>query len=95
MASAKESMLNTANFYIGKVVTAKNACEAAARNMISAQHDISHNWSGASGNAMDQALNDLRYKINGVYTRLAALESQMRIQVDGIYNSWIEEDPEA
>lgn len=93
MASEKDSMLSSANYYISKVATAKNACEAAAKNMISPQYDVSHNWSGASGNAMSQALDDLRYEINKAYTRLVALESQMRSQANSIYYNWPEEAP--
>lgn len=93
MASEKDSMLSSANYYISKVTTAKNACEAAAKNMISPQYDVSHNWSGASGNAMSQALDDLRYEINKAYARLVTLESQMRSQANSIYYNWPEEAP--
>lgn len=93
MASDKDSMLSSANYYVGKVTAAKNACEAAARNMISPQYDVSHNWSGASGNAMAQALDNLRYEINKAYARLVVLESQMRNQAYSIYNNWPEEEP--
>ena len=93
MASEKDTMLSSANYYIGKVTTAKNACEAAAKNMISPQYDVSHNWSGASGNAMSQALDDLRYEINKAYARLVTLESQMRSHANSIYYNWPIETP--
>jgi len=93
MASAKDTMLSSANYYISKVATAKNACEIAAKNMISPQYDVSHNWSGASGDAMTQALDNLRFEINKAYGRLVALESQMRNQANSIYYSWPEETP--
>lgn len=94
MASAKDTMLSSANYYISKVTTAKNACDSAARNMISPQYVVSSNWSGASGDAMAQALDNLRFEINKAYGRLVTLESQMRNQANSIYYNWREEAPE-
>lgn len=95
MSSEKDTMLSSANYYIGKVTAAKNACESAASNMISPQYDVSHNWFGASGNAMSQALDDLRYEINKAYARLVALESQMISQANSIYSNWPEESTDS
>ena len=94
MASAKDTMLSSATYYISKVTIAKNACESAAQNMISPQYIVSSNWSGASGDTMAQALDDLRFEINKAYGRLVTLESQMRNQADSIYYNWPEEAPE-
>ena len=46
MATDKNAMLSSANYYIGKVTAAKNACDLAAQYMISPQYDVSNNWTG-------------------------------------------------
>ena len=91
MATDKNAMLSSANYYIGKVTAAKNACDLAAQYMISPQYDVSNNWTGASGNAMATALDGLRYEINQVYVRLVVLETQMRSEANAIYNNWPKE----
>lgn len=92
MASDKNAMLSTAKYFIGKVTKAKNACDTASKSMVSPQYEVSGNWSGASGEAMAAALNDLRSEISTAYSRLAALETQMRNQANSIYNNWTEEE---
>ena len=94
MASEKEKMYSTANNYINKVTVAKNACAAAANNMISPQDVVSRNWSGASGDAMALALEELRFEVNKAYGRLVTLESQMRRQANSIYDNWPKEMPQ-
>lgn len=92
MASDKEQMLSSANYYAGLVASAKNACSEAKTSLTSAQSTVQGSWKGEAGDAMAQALLDLASEINTIYEGLATLESQMRSHAQGIYNNWPEED---
>lgn len=92
MASDKEQMMSSANYYAGLVSSAKSACSEAKSHLLVAQSKVQGNWTGESGDAMSQALSDLSSEINTIYADLAALESQMRAHTNSIYNNWPEED---
>ena len=88
MVSEKEEMKNTAAYYIAKVAAAKTACQNTTKNMAIPESYVSINWSGTSGKAMNQALEDLHTEIVKAYVRLAQLERKMNDRVTSIYNNW-------
>lgn len=92
MASDKEQMMSSANYYAGLVAAAKSACLEAKTSLTSAQATVQENWKGEAGDAMAQALLDLLTEIGIIGESLASLESQMRSHTQGIYDSWPEED---
>ncbi len=92
MASDKEQMMSSANYYAGLVASAKNACFDAKASLVSTQSTVQDSWRGEAGDAMAQALFNLSAEINAIYNGLASLESQMRSHAQGIYNSWPEEE---
>ena len=92
MASDKEQMMSSANYYAGLVSSAKNACSEAKSCLNSAKSTIQGSWKGESGDAMAQALLNLSSEINAIYQGLATLEKQMRTHANSIYNNWPEDD---
>ena len=95
MESEKESMRRSANYYIDKVTTAKTACEDASRDMCAPFLDVRDNWSGKSGDAMVDALDNLQYEIIKVHARLVVLEANMKKEMNSIYQNWPEEKTES
>ncbi|MBE6947725.1 MAG: hypothetical protein E7454_05695 [Ruminococcaceae bacterium] len=92
MASDKEEMMNSANYYAGLVASAQNACSEARIFLTRAQATVQGSWKGEAGDAMAQALLDLSAEIGAIDQGLVALESQMRTHTNSIYNNWPEED---
>lgn len=95
MASDKEQMMSSANYYAGLVASAKNACSEAKTLLTSAQSTVQGSWKGESGDAMAQALSDVQSELNCISEQLSSLEDKMRNQATNIYNSWAENDEEA
>lgn len=91
MASDKEKMLTSANYYAGLVASAKKACSEAKVSLNNGHSVVQSNWKGESGDAMAQALNDLLSELNSICKDLAELESQMRSHTKSIYDNWPEE----
>ena len=94
MASEKDDMLDSANYFIGLVASANQSCRAAASGLASPLSEGQQNWKGESGKAMAQALENLSSSINAVCGQLSALETQMRTRVMNIYDNWPEETEE-
>lgn len=91
MASDKDNMLSSANYYVGIVASAKNLCSDAALALRKAVPKVEENWKGSSGTAMCDALTQLRMEVNMVHAQLNQLEEQMRAHARSIYSNWPEE----
>jgi len=92
MSMDKEKMLDTSNDYVKIVSSAQNACDKASRALMTAEYELSSSWSGKSGEAMEQAISEMRNEINMISVRLASLKAKMAVQAQNIYNSWQEND---
>ena len=92
MASDKEQMMNSANYYAGLVSSAKNDCADVFVQLITPINEIDRYWKGAAGTQIVQNLEDARQKIKELHDRLAYLESQMKAQAANIYNAWPENE---
>lgn len=92
MASDKENMMSSANYYAGMVASAKTACAEAKTCLASVQSTVQGNWVGDSGDAMTEALAKVATEINTIVQGLETLEGKMRSRARSIYNNWPEED---
>lgn len=92
MASDKEQMMSSANYYVGLVTSAKNDCADVFVQLITPINEIDRYWKGTAGAQMVQDLEDARRKIKGLHDRLIFLESQMKAQAANIYNTWPESE---
>ena len=92
MASDKEQMMSSANYYAGLVSSAKNDCAYVFVQLITPINEIDRYWKGAAGTQIVQNLEDARQKVKGLHDRLVYLESQMKAQAANIYNTWPESE---
>ncbi len=92
MASAKDNMMSTANYYIKQVTIAKSALLEAIQKMIPSETEVSVNWRCDSGMTMEQSLEDLRMNLIKLQIRLGDLETSMKNNVEAIFNNWVEDD---
>ena len=81
MASDKEQMMSSANYYAGLVTAAKNDCADAFVQLTTPINEIDRYWKGAAG-----------AQIKRLHDRLVYLESQMKAQAANIYNTWPESE---
>ena len=92
MSLDKEKILDTSNDYVKIISSVQNACDKASRALMTAEYELSSSWSGKSGEAMEQAISDMRKEINIISVRLSSLKTKMTVQAQNIYNTWQEND---
>ena len=88
MASDRDTMLNTANYYAGLVASAKDSCSEASGEFLRLFPEIQNGWHGKSGDAMYAALTNLHTEVKMLYAQLGALGEDMRNYAGEIYNNW-------
>lgn len=88
MASDRDTMLNTANYYAGLVASAKDSCSEASGKFLRLFPEIQNGWQGEAGSAMQTALTNLHTEVKMLYAQLGALEEDMRNYAGEIYNNW-------
>lgn len=92
MGVDKERLLDTSNDYVRIVSATQSACDKASRALTTAEYGLSSSWKGKSGEAMEQAISDMRKEINMISVRLSSLKAKMSVQAQNIYNRWQEND---
>lgn len=88
MATDKEKMMSSANYYAGLVASAKNDCADTFIRLSTPINEIERYWKGESGAQMVQELWDVKNNIKKIYDRLADLETQMKSQAASILEAW-------
>ena len=88
MASDRDTMLSTANYYAGLVASAKDSCAEASGEFLRLFPEIQNGWQGEAGSAMHTALTSLHTEVKMLYAQLHVLETDMGNYAYNTYNNW-------
>lgn len=84
MALGDNQIMQQAAPYVSKVNSAANKCEDAAQSVQTVMKCIENYWTGASGEAMEEALRSVKQELLSIADELEKLAKNMKTHAGSI-----------